>query len=156
MEDASPDISMVLPLFNESANLRPLVDALIPVLEGCGVTFEAIFIDDGSTDGSWETIHAICNADSRFQGLSFSRNFGKEIAIAAGLAGDRARLAGLKGRLRGNLLSSPIAHDPGRISGSLEAGFREAWRRWCANHSMVTSRAMEHSDERTDSVRRQR
>ena len=89
MEDASPDISMVLPLFNESANLRPLVDALIPVLEGCGVTFEAIFIDDGSTDGSWETIRAICNADSRFQGLSFSRNFGKEIAIAAGL--DHAR-----------------------------------------------------------------
>lgn len=85
-----------------------------------------------------------------------AKNEGDYVAIAAGLAGDRARLAGLKGHLRGDLLSSPIAHDPGRISGSLEAGFREAWRRWCANHSMVTSRAMEHSDERTDSVRRQR
>ncbi len=89
MEDAVPDISVVVPLFNESANLRPLSDALIPALKSCGVSFETIFVDDGSTDDSWRTIQAICAADRRFQGLSFSRNFGKEIAIAAGL--DHAR-----------------------------------------------------------------
>ena len=93
MEDAVPDISVVVPLFNESANLRPLADALIPVLKSCGVTFEAIFIDDGSTDDSRETIRAICGADARFKGLSFSRNFGKEIAIAAGLDHARGRAA---------------------------------------------------------------
>lgn len=85
MEDPVPDISVVMPLFNESANLRPLAEALTPVLKNCDVTFEAIFVDDGSTDDSWETIRGICAADPRFRGLSFSRNFGKEIAIAAGL-----------------------------------------------------------------------
>jgi len=89
MEDAVPDISVVVPLFNESANLRPLADALTTVLNGCDVSFETIFVDDGSTDDSWETIRAICKSDARFRGLSFSRNFGKEIAIAAGL--DHAR-----------------------------------------------------------------
>lgn len=89
MEDALPDISVVVPLFNENPNLPLLAEALVPVLESCGVSFETIFVDDGSTDSSWETIQTICRADSRFQGLSFSRNFGKEIAIAAGL--DHAR-----------------------------------------------------------------
>ena len=89
MEDAVPDISVVVPLFNESANLRPLAEALIAALKSCETTFETIFVDDGSTDESWETIRGLCDADARFRGLSFSRNFGKEIAIAAGL--DHAR-----------------------------------------------------------------
>lgn len=89
MENPVPDISVVAPLFNESANLRRLAEALIQVLKSCDVTFEGIFVDDGSTDDSWETIRSICEADARFSGLSFSRNFGKEIAIAAGL--DHAR-----------------------------------------------------------------
>ncbi len=93
MDDPLPDISVVLPLFNESANLRPLAGALTPVLENCNVTFEAIFVDDGSTDESWETIRQICAADARFRGLSFSRNFGKEIAIAAGLDHARGKAA---------------------------------------------------------------
>ena len=62
------------------------------------------------------------------------------VAIAAALAGDPARLAGLKGRLRGDLLASPIARDPGRITRSIEAGFREAWRRWCAGSSGLRQR----------------
>lgn len=77
------------------------------------------------------------------------------VAIAADLAGDRARLAELKGRLRGDLLASPIAHDPGRITRSLEAGFREAWRLWCASRNTTTSRAMEQRDGRSDRIRRQ-
>lgn len=91
MEDAVPDISVVVPLFNESANLRPLADGLTAVLSDCDATFETIFVDDGSTDDSWQKIRAICSADGRFQGLSFSRNFGKEIAIAAGLDHARGR-----------------------------------------------------------------
>ena len=85
MSDAAPDISVVIPLFNERANLAPLSERLVPALEKAGVSFEAIFVDDGSTDDSWETIRGICASDARFRGLSFSRNFGKEIAIAAGL-----------------------------------------------------------------------
>lgn len=85
MQFTTPDISVVIPVFNEASNLRPLAESLAPTLEGCGVTFEAIFVDDGSQDDSLATIRAICTADNRFHALSFSRNFGKEIAIAAGL-----------------------------------------------------------------------
>lgn len=56
------------------------------------------------------------------------------VAIAASLAGDRERLAALKGRLRGELLASPFAQ-PGRFTRGLEAAFREAWRRWCRDRA---------------------
>ena len=56
------------------------------------------------------------------------------VAIAAALAGDRERLAALKGSLRGELLASPFA-DPKRFTSGLEAAFREAWRRWCRSQA---------------------
>lgn len=85
MNDTLPDISVVIPVFNEGANLRPLVARLIPALETARVSFEAIFVDDGSHDESLAEIRALCAQDGRFKALSFSRNFGKEVAIAAGL-----------------------------------------------------------------------
>ena len=91
MQNACPDISVVIPVFNEAGNLRALAESLGPTLEGCGVAFEAIFVDDGSHDDSLDRIRAICAADPRFRALSFSRNFGKEIAIAAGLDAARGR-----------------------------------------------------------------
>jgi len=89
MNDTLPDISVVIPVFNEGANLRPLVARLIPALETARVSFEAIFVDDGSHDESLAEIRALCAQDGRFKALSFSRNFGKEVAMTAGL--DHAR-----------------------------------------------------------------
>lgn len=86
-----PDISVVIPVFNERANLAPLAARLVPALDDAGVAFEAIFIDDGSQDDSLETLRALCAAEPRFRALSFSRNFGKEVAIAAGLDEARGR-----------------------------------------------------------------
>ena len=83
--DSRPLLSVVAPLYNEERNLRPLVARLLPVLEGIGLPFEALFVDDGSTDGTLESLREICAADPRLTAISFSRNFGKEIAIAAGL-----------------------------------------------------------------------
>lgn len=91
MQLTSPDISVVIPVFNESGNLRPLAESLARTLDGCAVAFETIFVDDGSQDESLDRIRAICAADPRFRALSFSRNFGKEIAIAAGLDAARGR-----------------------------------------------------------------
>lgn len=91
MSDTAPDISVVIPLFNERANLTPLAGRLIPALEKAGVTFEAIFIDDGSQDGSLEELRRLCAVEPRFRAVSFSRNFGKEVAIAAGLDEARGR-----------------------------------------------------------------
>ncbi len=87
----SPDISVVIPVFNERANLRPLVARLVPALEGAGVAFEAVFVDDGSQDESLAELRALCAAEPRCRAVSLSRNFGKEVAIAAGLDEARGR-----------------------------------------------------------------
>ncbi|MDF2120505.1 glycosyltransferase family 2 protein [Roseiarcaceae bacterium H3SJ34-1] len=86
---ANPQISIVVPMFNEAENLRPLVAELIPVLEGCTDSFEIVFVDDGSHDGTMDILRAVHATDPRISAVSFSRNFGKEVAIAAGL--DHAR-----------------------------------------------------------------
>jgi glycosyltransferase involved in cell wall biosynthesis len=84
-EDRSPEISVVVPVLNESENIRPLLQRLVPVLEDAARSFEIIFIDDGSDDGTIDALRALNRADRRVTAISFSRNFGKEIAIAAGL-----------------------------------------------------------------------
>jgi polyisoprenyl-phosphate glycosyltransferase len=99
-----PDISVVVPVFNEGANLRPLAARLIPALEQAGVTFEVIFVDDGSHDDSLAALRTLCAVEPRFRALSFSRNFGKEIAIAAGL--DEARGAAIV------IMDSDLQHPP--------------------------------------------
>ncbi|ACK49349.1 glycosyl transferase family 2 [Methylocella silvestris BL2] len=79
------ELSVVAPVYNESQNLRPLLDRLIPVLESCARSFEIIFVDDGSTDDTIEVLRKAHDLDPRIRAVSLSRNFGKEIAIAAGL-----------------------------------------------------------------------
>lgn len=85
------ELSVVVPVFNEARNLRPLVEALRPLLKAHARGFEVIFVDDGSADDSLAVIREINCADGRFRAISFSRNFGKEIAIAAGLDHARGR-----------------------------------------------------------------
>ena len=81
----APELSVLIPVFNEAENLAPLLERLRPVLENCVASFEIIFIDDGSRDDTLERLRASNAADPRITAISFSRNFGKEIAIAAGL-----------------------------------------------------------------------
>jgi len=88
-------LSVVVPMLNEERGLEPLVARLKPVLESLGLDWEVVFIDDGSTDGTLAKLRALHAADRRLKAVSLSRNFGKEIAIAAGLryvAGDAAVL----------------------------------------------------------------
>ena len=85
-------ISVVIPVLNEAANLQGLVARLQPALDGLGVGgWELIFVDDGSTDATMAGLRQLNAGDPRVKAISFSRNFGKEIALAAGLryaAGD--------------------------------------------------------------------
>jgi glycosyltransferase involved in cell wall biosynthesis len=83
------ELSLVIPAFNEGSNLGPLIDRVVPVLNGLSKDWELIFVDDGSSDDTLVWIAAAHEKDSRLRGVSFSRNFGKEIAIAAGLDASR-------------------------------------------------------------------
>ncbi len=87
----TPELSVVVPVYNEADNLEALVARLVPVLERIVASHEILFIDDGSSDASMERLRAIHARDSRCRAVSFSRNFGKEIAIAAGLDHARGR-----------------------------------------------------------------
>jgi dolichol-phosphate mannosyltransferase len=81
-----PVLSVVLPCFNEQENLEPLRQRLAPILEKvAGGGFEVIFVDDASTDGSGETLDALSRRDPRFKAIHFSRNFGHQAALSAGL-----------------------------------------------------------------------
>jgi glycosyltransferase involved in cell wall biosynthesis len=80
-----PDISLVIPVFNEAQNLRSLAARLASAIDTCDVSYEAIFVDDGSSDESLEILRDLCAEEPRFRALSLSRNFGKEVAIVAGL-----------------------------------------------------------------------
>jgi glycosyltransferase involved in cell wall biosynthesis len=86
-----PELTIVVPVFNEARNLRALVARLTPTLEKCCASFEVVFIDDGSQDDTLDMLRALHAEDRRLSALSFSRNFGKEIAIAAGLDHARGR-----------------------------------------------------------------
>ncbi len=78
-------ISVVIPFFNEEKQIPITVDALVPVLTSLGCDFEAVLVDDGSSDGTWAALRAACTADARLRAIRFSRNFGKEAALCAAL-----------------------------------------------------------------------
>ncbi len=79
-------LSIVVPIYNESLNLDGFFARLMPVLEGLSEPFEVVCIDDGSRDDSVAKLALRNEADPRIKLLVFSRNFGKEAALSAGLA----------------------------------------------------------------------
>ena len=78
------EFSIVIPIYNEEENVSELHRRLGTVMKRLG-TYEIIFVDDGSTDKSWQIIKDLHEKDLRVKGLSFSRNFGHHIAITAGM-----------------------------------------------------------------------
>ena len=78
-------LSVVIPAYNEGENINTAFDTISKILESKGIEFEIVFSDDGSKDNTWEIIKKRAEKDSRMRGVRFSRNFGKEAAIFAGL-----------------------------------------------------------------------
>ena len=78
-------LSVVIPAHNESAGIARTVDVIGAVLTSCALAWEMIIVDDGSHDDTFERIRDIARRDPRIKGLRFSRNFGKEAALLAGL-----------------------------------------------------------------------
>jgi glycosyltransferase involved in cell wall biosynthesis len=118
-QPVAPELSVIVPLLNEAENLPLLAERLTKVMEPLG-SFEVVFVDDGSTDASVEAIRRLNAADPRFRCVSLSRNFGKEIAIAAGLEHVRGRAA--------ILIDADLQHPPEMI-----ARFVELWRQGYEN-----------------------
>lgn len=78
------ELSVVVPVFNEEESLPHLHAALIPELDALGKTYEVIYVDDGSSDGSFEVLRGLGEQDPRVRVIRFRRNFGQTAAMAAG------------------------------------------------------------------------
>jgi len=86
MEENEPrTVSVVIPVYNEAANLLSLRDRLVSALDALGLDWEVVLADDGSTDGSGRVLDDIAAADARFRIVHFRRNFGQTAAIMAAL-----------------------------------------------------------------------
>lgn len=82
---AAPEISVVLPVFNEEAGISETYRRVKAVLAGTGLAHEIILVNDGSRDGSWQRILDLANADRTVKAVNLSRNFGHQVAITAGI-----------------------------------------------------------------------
>ena len=80
------DISFVIPLLNESESLPELHQRIAAVAASEGLSYEILFIDDGSTDSSWECICKLSKSDPNVHGIRFRRNYGKSAALYCGFA----------------------------------------------------------------------
>ncbi|MCP5004775.1 MAG: glycosyltransferase family 2 protein [Planctomycetes bacterium] len=84
--DKSPfSLSIVIPAFNEGAGITQTVEVISRIVENCTKVYELIVVDDGSRDTTFEEIRILARHDEHVKGIRFSRNFGKESAILAGL-----------------------------------------------------------------------
>lgn len=122
---SSPDLSVVAPLFNESENVRPLVDWILQALETYAGVFEVILVDDGSRDDTWIQIQGAA-ADPRVRGLRLGRNVGQTAAMMAGFDHARGRVVV---SLDGDLQNDP--RDIPALIAKLDEGYDLVcgWRR---------------------------
>jgi dolichol-phosphate mannosyltransferase len=86
---ASPALTVVIPAYNEVANVEPCYRELACVLEAHGQPFEILFVDDGSTDGTSGVLRTLASADRRLRVLRFRRNAGQTAALHAGFRAAR-------------------------------------------------------------------
>ncbi len=83
-EQGTPDISVVIPLFNEQESIPHLCERLTSACEGSGYSFEVIIVDDGSNDRSYELLRDYATQDERYKIIRLRRNFGQTAAFSAG------------------------------------------------------------------------
>lgn len=79
-------LSVVLPAYNEERMIAKAAEVISGILKSENISYELVFVDDGSKDSTWEQIQTAAKKDRRITGIHFSRNFGKEAAMMAGLA----------------------------------------------------------------------
>jgi glycosyltransferase involved in cell wall biosynthesis len=84
MADDLPELSVVIPVYNEAESIGPLYAGLNDVLENLGESYEIVVVDDGSTDGSFETLKELHRRDPALKVIRLRRNFGQASAFAAG------------------------------------------------------------------------
>jgi len=139
-----PELSIVVPLYNEEDSVELLHEELSRALLALQRPYEVIYVDDGSSDGSWLRLRQAVKADPHVRVLRFRRNFGQTAALQAGIEHSRGRILVF---MDGDLQNDPA--DIGRLLERVDQGYDvvSGWRRhrqdglllrklpsWIANH----------------------
>ena len=127
--EPAPALSVVVPVYEEAGSLAELHARTTGALEGLGRPYELIFVDDGSTDGTWAEIERLHAADHRVRAVRFKRNFGQHPAMHAGLARARGEIVVT---MDGDLQNAP--EDIPLLVEAVEAGADVASGRRAARH----------------------
>lgn len=114
----APELSVVIPIFNEAPNLEPLYREFAETLTAWGHPYELIFVDDGSSDESFAILEKLQARDRNVRVVQFRRNFGQTAAFAAGFALARGRLIATAD---GDLQNDP--HDIPALVGRIDEGY---------------------------------
>ena len=128
-DEPAPELSVVVTLYNEVASLEELHRRAIAALEGLGRPFEIVYVDDGSTDGTFAVLEGLHAADPRVHAVRFKRNFGQHPAMHAGLS--RAR-GDIVVTMDGDLQNLP--EDIPKLVAAVDAGFDVASGRRAARN----------------------
>ena len=110
---SSPEISLVVPCYNEEGNLRPLIAAIHEAVDPLGVSYEVVVTDDCSSDRSWAILKEIAAADPRVHAQRFKYNCGESAASWAGMQSARGRII--------VTLDADLQNDPRDLPKFLEA-----------------------------------
>src|SRR5262250_2577551 len=122
----TPYVSVIVLVYNEVDSVDPLHRELIGVLDSLGTSFEVIYVDDGSRDGSTEKLGQLASRDARVRVVSFRRNFGQTAAVQAGIDHSRGTVLVF---LDGDMQSDP--HDIPQLLDKIDEGYDvvSGWRR---------------------------
>src|ERR1700687_980828 len=125
-ETAAPRLSVVVLVFNEAESIAPLHAELIGVLDAMDTTYEVVYIDDGSRDGSTERLADLALTDPHVRVVSFRRNFGQTAAVQAGIDNSRGEILVF---MDGDMQNDP--HDIPRLLQKITEGndVASGWRK---------------------------
>lgn len=109
---ASPVVSIIIPLYNEEESLRELAQKIVGVMTGMRTPYEMIFVDDGSTDGSFQVLKELHEQNRAVKAIRFRRNFGKSAALSVGFREARGKFV--------VTMDADLQDDPEEIPGLLQ------------------------------------
>ncbi len=122
---SGPKLSVVVPFYNEEDNVGPMYSALVAALDPLGISYEMVFVNDGSRDSTLERAIELAKGDSRLVVVKFRRNYGQTAAMAAGIEQARGEVLVT---LDGDLQNDP--GDIGALLAKMDEGFDivQGWR----------------------------
>jgi polyisoprenyl-phosphate glycosyltransferase len=124
-------LTLIIPVFNEGANIERLIARLTPIVENLKIQYEILFIDDGSADDTLHRIKQLAASNPHIRAVSFSRNFGKDIAIAAGLEHTKGNAA--------ILMDADLQHPPEMIETFIA--------KWVEGYDMVYGQRVDRASD---------